>query len=353
MERKLLLKGAEAIGEAAIRSGCTRFYGYPVPNQSDLMEYLVRKEGEGELVSVFQAEDPRAAFFMAYGAAIGGARVLTAVNSIDVADALYAASYFYAMEIPVVCVVFTQSGPGSGNIYPEQSDVLAVLYGNRRGDAFVPVYTPSLSTDCAALTHTAFEVAERYRMPVFLLVDAACAQLTETVDFGAMRWREIPSDRPIVLDKKEKGFRRFTTLALKIEEMEEKKAVYREKREAFFEREKGKYKVVGEENENLVVAYGIGAVQAQRALNELKAGGIPLTVFELSSLNPFPAEAFRMAAEKAKNLFILELSEGQLREILMSYLPDSGSGRLLSKTGGFVPRVEEIVHWIQSEVKTI
>ncbi|MBW1659198.1 MAG: hypothetical protein JRJ48_01710 [Deltaproteobacteria bacterium] len=347
MEKKRLLKGAEAIGEAAIQTGCTRFYAYPVPNQSDLMEYLIQEENNGRGLTVFQAEDPLAAFFMAYGATIGGARVLTAVNSVDLPDALRAASYFSAADLPLVCIVFTQSGPGSGNIYPEQSDTLAALYGTRVGDGFAPVLTPSTPTDCVLATNEAFRLAETYHVPVFILLDAACAQLTETVDFSALKIHDIPKNHPTI--KGENGGQpvKFTTLALDIEKMEERKEALKEKQARFLGEEDGSYKIEGDENTTLVVAFGIAAIQAKRALESFQNEENPCSLFEPTSLYPFPKKALQEAMSKANQLFILDMSNGQLAELLKPYIPEDMTLRTFSTTGGAVPRVEQIKSWIQ------
>jgi len=347
MEKKRLLKGAEAIGEAAIQTGCARFYGYPVPNQSDLMEYLIQEENDGRGLTVFQAEDPLAALFMAYGSTIGGARVLTAVNSIDLPDALRAASYFSAADLPLVCVVFTQSGPGSGNIYPEQSDTLAALYGTRMGDGFAPILTPSSPTGCVLATHEAFRLAETYRIPVFILLDAACAQLTETVDFSALKIHDIPKNRPSVKGKNGNHPTKFTTLALDIEKMGERKEALKEKRARFLDAEEGSYAIEGEENTNLVVAFGIAAIQAKRALETFQNAGDACSLFEPTSFYPFPEKAFQEATGKAEQLFILDMSNGQLAELLKPYIPDDKALHVFSTTGGAVPRVEQIKTWIQ------
>jgi len=347
MDKKRLLKGAEAIGEAAILSGCTRFYGYPVPNQSDLMEYLIQEESNGRNLSVLQTEDPLSSLFVAYGATMAGARTLTAVNSIDLPDALRAASYFSAAELPLVCVIFTQSGPGSGNIYPEQSDTLAALYGTRLGDGFSPVLTPSTPPDCAEATYRAFQLSEHYSIPTFILVDTACAQLMETVDFSALKLKEIPRNRSTILGKAGDHPKKITTLALDIEKMEERKLALREKQARFLEKEAGTFKLNGEESGNLIIAFGIAAIQAKRATEDLLGTDVSCAVFEPTSLYPFPEKALRNALKKAKSLFILDMSNGQLAEFLKPYIPDSLSPYIFSTTGGAVPRVEQIKGWIQ------
>lgn len=352
MDKKRLLKGAEAIGEAAIRSGCNRFYGYPVPNQSDLMEYLIMEDVKGSGLRVFQPEDPLSAMFMAYGATLAGARVLTAVNSIDVPDALRAVSYFSAAELPLVCVVFSQSGPGSGNIYPEQSNTLSILYGARSGDGFAPLFTPSTPTDCAIATHEAFRIAETYRLPVIILVDAACAQLVETVDLSAIGFKGIPKNREALQGMKSGGKQVSTTLYLDIEKMAGRKEALRGKRSLFLEKIKGTYKLEGEGEENLIVAFGISAIQAKRAADALVNDHLPSMLFEPTSLYPFPEAPFEKALKNAKRLFIIDMSEGQLETLLKPYIPDSVATHVFETTGGAVPRVEQIKRWINQALQS-
>ncbi len=346
MEKKRLLKGAEAIGEGAIRSGCDRFYGYPVPNQSDLLEYLVSEEMKGSPLRVFQSEDPLSALFMAYGATLAGARVLTAVNTIDVPDVLRAVSYFSAAELPLVCTVFSQSGPGSGNIYPEQSHTLSLLYGSLSGDVFAPLLTPSTPTDCAAATHEAFRMAETYQIPVIILVDAACAQLVETVDFSGINFRGIPKNRRIFLGGNRGKRQVSTTLYLDTERMSERKEVLREKKDTFQKSEKGTSKLVGEGEENLIVAYGISALQAKRALDDLAADQVSGLLFEPVSLYPFPEVPFKEALERAKHLFLIDMSDGQLETVLKPLTHSFIPVHSFRTVGGRVPRVPEIRQWM-------
>ena len=347
MEKKRLLKGAEAVGEAAIQSGCTRFYGYPVPNQSDLMEYLIQCERDGRRPAVFQSEDPLSSLFMAYGAALAGAQVLTSVNSIDLPDALRAASYFFAAEVPMVCAIFTQSGPGSGNIYPEQSSLLTAIHGARQGDGFAPILTPSTPTECAIATHRAFKFGETYRVPVFILIDAACAQLVETVDLSSLNIREVPLKRPGILEADGGDATKSTTLFLDINRMAERKRIFQEKKATFLEKERGTSKISGDGTENLIVAIGIAAIQAKRTADALLANDIPCAVFEPTSLFPFPETAFAETLQNTQNLFIIDMSQGQMLEILTPYLPDEIPHAVFTVTGGAVPRVEQLRSWIQ------
>ncbi len=345
MEKKRLLKGAEAIGEAAIRSRCNRFYGYPVPNQSDLMEYLVQEEAKGRNLTVFQSEDPLSALFMAYGATLAGARTLTAVNSIDAPDLLRAISYFTAAELPLVSVLFTQSGPGSGNIYPEQSQTLGLLFGARMGDGFAPVLCPSTPSDCAAATYEAFRIAEKYQVPVILLVDAACAQLEETVDFSSIGFRDIRSKRTHIRGMRDRKKRISTTLFLDTDIMSKRKGLLREKKTAFLKQETGTYRQSGKESENLFVAFGISAIQARRVVDALLKDQVTCAVFEPTSLFPFPEEAFSASLTAARHLFLIDMSDGQLATLLAPLIPSSISVHRFEPLGGIVPRVEEIRRW--------
>ena len=349
MEKKRLLKGTESIGESAIRSGCTAFYGYPVPTQSDLLEFLVGRQAETPGFSVYQSEDPLSSFFMAFGAAAAGGRVLTAVNSIDVPDCIRAISYFSAANLPLVCVVVSQNGPGSGNVYPAQSDTLSLLGGTRLGDGFAPVLTPATPSDMAAATYRAFQLAESYQTPVIILIDAACAQLVETVDFSKLTYREIPSERVPVRGRRGRAKISLTTLELDIEKMAEGKTNLENKKTALFE-EAPLFKEEGEGDETLLVAFGIAAVQAKRAMDALKGEGIDCRLFEPLSLFPFPEEAFSAAVKKAGRLFILDLSYGQFATVLEKFIPVSLPTFNFYTTGGAVPRVEQIQDWIQQGI---
>ncbi|MFA6035291.1 MAG: 3-methyl-2-oxobutanoate dehydrogenase subunit VorB, partial [Myxococcota bacterium] len=179
---KVLMKGNEAIGEAAIRSGCLHFFGYPITPQSEVPEYLARRLPE--VGGVFlQAESEVAASNMIYGAAGVGVRVFTTSSSPGISLMAEALSYLAASELPVVVVNIMRAGPGLGGILPSQADYFQATRGTAHGDFNMPVLAPSSVQEAVDLMGKAFELAERYRSPVMVIGDGMIGQMMEPVEF--------------------------------------------------------------------------------------------------------------------------------------------------------------------------
>lgn len=190
---KILMKGNEAFGRAAIEAGCHYFFGYPITPQSELPEYLSRELPKvgGAFV---QAESEVAAINMVYGAGGSGVRVMTSSSSPGVALKQEGITYCAGAEVPCVVLNIMRGGPGLGTIQPSQSDYYMSTKGGGNGDYRTPVFAPASVQEAVDMIIEAFDVADQYRTPVMVVADGMIGQMMEPVDFEKERkQRNLPA----------------------------------------------------------------------------------------------------------------------------------------------------------------
>ena len=314
---KKLMKGCEAIGEAAIRAGCKLFFGYPITPQNEIPEYMshsLPQEG-GTFV---QAESEVAASNMIYGAAGTGERVFTSSSSPGISLMQEAISYIAGSELPVVIFNIMRAGPGLGGILPSQADYFQATKGGGHGDYRCLVLAPWSVQEAADLVQDAFDLADFYRNPVLLLGDGLIGQMMEPVEFRADRqpckplapktWAATGCDgsRPTNI---------INSLFLDPEVLERHNQKLTAKYAAMVRDEvrSAEYGTDGD-YDVLIVAYGTVARVCSTALEDLRADGVCAALFRPISLFPFPYAALRRAAAKAKAVLVVELSAGQMIE---------------------------------------
>lgn len=310
MGDKLLMKGNEAIGEAAIRAGCRFFFGYPITPQSELPEYLARRLPE--IGGVFlQAESEIAAINMVYGAAGAGARVMTSSSSPGISLKQEGISYLVCAELPAVIVNMARGGPGLGSIQPSQSDYYQATRGGGHGDYRLIVLAPASVQELVDLTWEAFALADRYRNPVMVLGDGMLGQMMEAVEFPsepspefAKPWATTgAANRPP---------NEIFSFYLRGEDLEEKNKALAEKFRCIQAEQQRWECFMAEDAEVLVAAYGISARVARRAVKMAREQGIKAGMFRPISLWPFPAAALQEAARGVKAILVVEMSLGQM-----------------------------------------
>ena len=338
---RVLMKGNEAIAEAAIAAGCDAYFGYPITPQAELLEWMARRMPE-EGRAYVQAESELAAINMALGASAAGARVLVSSSSPGISLMAEAMSYMAGSRLPVVLVNVMRGGPGLGSIGASQGDYLQAVKGHGHGDYRVPVLAPSSIAEAIDLVADAFVLAERYRTPVILLADGILAQAMEPVkpDFRAVE-RTHPG---WVLDGADgREPRVIKSLALRSEDLERHNLTLQATYAEITVREQ---RWAGEslDGANVVlVAYGTAARIARTALERAREAGLQAGLFRPITLWPFPAEALRQAARGARAVVAVEMSAGQLVEdvrlAIEGAVPVFHHGRM----GGMVPSPDEVV----------
>jgi 2-oxoglutarate ferredoxin oxidoreductase subunit alpha len=347
---RVLMKGNEAIAEAAIAAGCDAYFGYPITPQAELLEWMARRMPQEGRVFV-QAESELAAINMALGAAAAGARVLVSSSSPGISLMAEAMSYMAGSRLPVVLVNVMRGGPGLGSIGAAQGDYLQATKGHGHGDYRVPVLAPSSIGEAIDLVRESFIVAERYRTPVILLADGILGQAIEPVSPAFRSLERRPADW--ILDGADgREPRVVKSLHLRPEDLElhdiELQATYAEITAA-------EQRWAGEAldgAEIVLVAYGTAARVARTAVARARADGVAAGLFRPISLWPFPAAALREAAAGARAVMAVEMSAGQMVEdvrlSLEGAVPVFHHGRM----GGMVPTPGDVVDAMRQALAT-
>jgi len=340
-EERVLMKGNEAIAEAAIAAGCDAYFGYPITPQAELLEWMARRMPEEGRVFV-QAESELAAINMALGASAAGARVLVSSSSPGISLMAEAMSYMAGSRLPVVLVNVMRGGPGLGSIGAAQGDYLQATKGHGHGDYRTPVLAPSSIAEAIELVGDAFTLAERYRTPVILLADGILGQAMEPV---APRFRTIartPADWTLS-GAEDRAPRVVKSLHLRPEDLEHHndtlQAVYADI--AAHERRWAGEAL--EDAEVVLVAYGTAARIARTAVERARDDGLRAGLFRPITLWPFPADELRTAAAGARAVLAVELSAGQLVEDVRLAIEGAVPVFHHGRTGGMVPSPDEVL----------
>ncbi|MBU1245203.1 3-methyl-2-oxobutanoate dehydrogenase subunit VorB [Myxococcota bacterium] len=352
---KILMKGAEAIGEAAIRAGCLSYFGYPITPQSEVGEYMSRRLPEVGGVFV-QAESEVAASQMIYGAAGAGVRVMTTTSSPGYSLMAEAMSYIAASELPAVVVNIVRGGPGLGGILPSQGDYFQAVKGGGHGDYRCLVLAPATVQEFVECVMKAFPLAEKYLNPVLLIGDGMLAQMMEPVDFDAVKtapqldvegWATTGcKDRPrnvvecLWLDPQ-------LCEDFNFELIEKYKRMTAE--DCYFE----EY-LLDDEPEMVVVAYGTTSRIVRTAIEELRKDGYKLGMLRPITLFPFPFERLRALSDAPhmKAVSVVEMSQGQMLEDVRWAIRDQYPVGFFCRMGGIVPSPEEVIDFLKKEFVT-
>ena len=342
MSDKVLMKGNEAIAEAAIRAGCRHYFGYPITPQTELAAYMSKRMPK--IGGVFlQAESEIAAINMVYGVAGTGKRVMTSSSSPGVSLKQEGISYIAGADLPALIVNVQRGGPGLGGIQPSQSDYFQAVKGGGHGDYHLIVLTPASVQEMADLTGLAFDLADKYRMPAMLLADGTTGQMMEPV--------ALPEGEPKLIEKPwavtGTGMQRkhniINSLYLKPEELE-KMNFARFERYAEIQKTEVRYEsYLTEDADIVVVAFGIAARVSKNAVVAARAAGIKAGLLRPITVWPFPQQALADLANTAKGFLSVELSMGQMIEDVRLSIHDKRPVRLCNRAGGMIPGPDEVL----------
>ncbi|MEJ2421699.1 MAG: 3-methyl-2-oxobutanoate dehydrogenase subunit VorB [Acidobacteriota bacterium] len=349
---KKLMKGSEAIGEAAIRAGCKHFFGYPITPQNEIPEYLSHRLPQvgGTFV---QAESEVSASNMIYGAAGTGVRVFTSSSSPGISLMQEGISYIAGSQLPVVIVNIMRAGPGLGGILPSQSDYFQSTKGGGHGDYRLIVLAPWSVQEAADLVQDAFDLADFYRNPVMVLGDGLIGQMMEPVEFSEKRKPFKPLKPKDWAATGYDGTREraiINSLFLDPEELERHNERLAKKYETISKDEiRWKEYDTKEPYDVLIVAYGTVARVCLTALEELKEEGVKAAMIRPVTLFPFPYRQVYQAAQKAKHVLVVELSAGQMIEDVELALKATRPVHFFNRMGGMLANPEEV----ETKVKKI
>lgn len=345
---KVLMKGNEAVGAAAIAAGCKYFFGYPITPQSEVPEYFARELPKIGGVFV-QAESEVAAINMVYGASGSGARVMTSSSSPGIALKQEGISYLAGAELPCMIVDMARGGPGLGSIQAAQGDYFLATRGGGNGDYRLIVLAPANVQELVDLIIEGFDLADIYRTPVMILGDGMIGQMMEPVEFKQRKDVDLPSKEWATVGTA--GKRKpniINSLFLDAELLEQRNHKLQAKFAKIRENEKRveTYKI--EDADLVISAYGTTSRIVKTAISKLEKEGYKIGMIRPISLYPFPNEAFESINPTCKGVLTIEMSAGgqmidDVRLSLNGSLPTYYHGR----SGGMVPTPEEIVNKVK------
>ena len=349
-----LMKGNEALAEAAIRSGCQAYFGYPITPQSEILEYLT-EEGRERGMVVLQAESELAAINMVYGAAGAGARVMTSSSSPGISLMQEGLSYIASAELPCLVVNVNRGGPGLGTIQPAQGDYFQATKGGGHGDYHLIVLAPASVQEMADFVFDGFDLADRYRTPVMILSDGALGQMMEKVEFKPYDPKDHMVEKPWATVGKPKTRARniITSLFIQPEKMEQVNIRLQQKYGQITEREVRYELVSTDDAEVVIVAYGLAARIAQRAVELARAEGIRAGLIRPITLYPFPYRVVREFAEHVRGMLVVEMNAGQMVEDVRLGAEGRAPVAFFGRMGGIIPSPEEVVRSLGDLVKRV
>lgn len=345
MGKKVLMKGNEALAEAAIRSGCLYYYGYPITPQTELAEYMAKHL---PLVggTFLQAESEIAAISMVYGTSATGKRVMTSSSSPGISLKQEGISYLAGSNLPAVIVNVQRGGPGLGGIQPSQSDYWQATKGGGHGDYHLLVLAPSTVQEMADLTMLAFDLADKYRVQAMILADGTVGQMMEPVELPEARVSEF--EKPWALRGKGKGKSKFiTSLSLSPEELEQWNFNNFDKYHEIERTEQRAEEFMMDDAEVCVVAFGISARVSRNAVLAARAKGIKAGLIRPITLYPFPKDVLRKAAAHVDRFISVELNMGQMIDDIRLSIECSRPVSLCHRTGGVIVTPDEVLAAIE------
>jgi 2-oxoglutarate ferredoxin oxidoreductase subunit alpha len=353
-----LMKGNEALAEAAIRAGADAYFGYPITPQSEVIEYLMaEKPYERTGMVVLQAESEIAAINMIYGAAGSGKKVMTSSSSPGISLKQEGLSYIAGAELPCVYANVVRGGPGLGTIQPSQADYFQSTKGGGHGDYRQIVLAPASVQEMADFVKLGFELAFEYRMPVLILADGVIGQMMEKVELFDQMPRltdaEIAEKYPWATTGKKKGTQRriITSLALQAHEMEAHNMMLQKKYADVTEKEVRFEAISCEDAEYIIVAYGSSARIAQKTVELARKQGIKAGLFRLITLFPFPSKALQnLCKQGVKGFLAVEMSAGQMVEDVMLSVRGCAKVDHFGRFGGTIHTPEEVLNALKSKI---
>ncbi|HNZ24598.1 MAG TPA: 3-methyl-2-oxobutanoate dehydrogenase subunit VorB [Polyangiaceae bacterium] len=350
---KKLMKGNEAIGEAAIQAGCRNYFAYPITPQSEVAEYLSRRmpEVQGHFV---QAESELGAANMVFGAAATGELVFTTSSSPGVSLMSETISYIAGAQLPAVFVNIVRGGPGLGGILPAQSDYFQATKGGGHGDYRLLVLAPATVQEAVDLTMLAFQLAFKYRNPVMILGDGMIGQMMEPVEFKPPPpAADLPSvETWATTGAKGRKCNIAHSLFLDPEALEKNNHVLAAKYKVW-QKDEIRFATYNLDNNPrlLIVAYGTMARICSTAIDELKQKGVEVGLIRPITLYPFPAAAILQHAKKIGKVISVEMSMGQMVEDVQAAVGHDIHVGFFGRAGGIIPSPDEVVQALEAELR--
>ena len=346
---KVLMKGNEAIGEAAIRAGCLNYFAYPITPQSEVAEYLSKRMPEAGGVFL-QGESEVAVSYMIFGAAAAGARIFTTSSSPGISLMSEGISYIAGAQCPAVFVNIMRGGPGLGGILPSQADYFQSVKGGGHGDYRMLVMAPASVQEAVEMVMEAFPLAEKYRNPVMVLGDGLIGQMMEPVEFpDHLKTEPLNTDAWATsgMDHRKSDKRNIVkSLFLNPDELNSHNLILKEKYDRM-RKEEIRFEAYNTDGDykTLIVSYGTMSRVCKTAIDNLKEKGVEVGLIRPRTLFPYPEQAVRKAAFKpgVEKVFSIEMSMGQMVEDVERSVQGKCPVQWYGKCGGEVPTPEEVM----------
>ncbi len=350
MAKRILMKGNEAIAEAAIRSGCRHYFGYPITPQTEIAAYMAKRMPK--IGGVFlQAESEIASINMVYGASAAGLRVMTSSSSPGISLKTEGLSYIAGSDVPALVVNVQRGGPGLGGIQPSQSDYFQATKGGGHGDYQMIVLAPASVQEMASLTMLGFDLADKYLVTSMILADGTIGQMMEPISFEDAE--PTAYDKPWALTGTDgkRAHNVVNSLYLKPDELEKKNFERFEKYKRIEENEVRYEAYMTDDCDVCVVAFGIAARVAKNAVKAAREAGLKVGLLRPITLWPFPKKPLAEIAGHAKAFLSVELSMGQMIEDVRLATACSRPVYLCNRAGGMIPSPEEVLTAIKAAAK--
>ena len=344
MAEKVLMKGNEALAEAAIMAGCKHYFGYPITPQTEVAAYMSKRMPKIDGGVFLQAESEVAAINMVIGVAACGKRVMTSSSSPGISLKSEGISYLAGCELPALIVNVQRGGPGLGGIQPSQSDYFQAIKGGGHGDYHLIVLAPSSVQEMVNLTFKGFDLADKYRMPSMILADGTLGQMMEPVSLDLGEVKEYAKPWATTGTATHEGRNVVNSLSLSPAQLEEWN-LGRYERYKVIERDEVMYEeFMMDDADYCIVAFGIAARIAKNAIVEARKRGIKVGMIRPITLWPFPKDALKAAAAKVKGFLSVELNMGQMVDDVKLAINCSKPVYFYGRTGGVLMTPDEILN---------
>jgi len=342
MSERVLMKGNEALAEAAIQAGCRNFFGYPITPQTELAAYMAKRMPKiGG--TYLQAESEIAAINMVQGAAAAGVRAMTSSSSPGISLKTEGISYMCGSDLPALIINVQRGGPGLGGIQPSQSDYWQATRAPGHGDLHILVFVPSSVQEMVDLVGKAYDLADKYRMPAMILADGLLGQMMEPVVIGNNAVTDLPKKEWAACGhKNERKHNIVNSLYLKAADLERLVKERFERYKIIQENETICENYFTDDAEYIVAAYGATARIAKAAVKEARGQGIKAGLIRPITVWPFPEKDFKKAAETVKAFLCVEMSMGQMIDDVKLAIECKKPVRFFGHTGGIIPTPAEV-----------
>ncbi|MBQ5969801.1 MAG: 3-methyl-2-oxobutanoate dehydrogenase subunit VorB [Clostridia bacterium] len=345
MSEKVLMKGNEAIAEAAILAGCRHYFGYPITPQTEIAAYMAKKMPK--IGGCFlQAESEIAAINMVYGVAGAGKRVMTSSSSPGISLKSEGLSYLAGSDLPAFVVNVQRGGPGLGGIQPSQSDYFQATKGGGHGDYKMIVLAPASVQEMASLTVKGFDLADKYRMTAMILADGTMGQMMEPVSLSAVDVKDYDKPWAVTGTKMQRKHNIVNSLSLVPEELEQLNFARFERYKEVEANEVMYEEYLMDDAELCVVAFGIAARVSKNAINEARKAGVKVGMIRPITLWPFPKAPLLAAADRVRQFISVELNMGQMVEDIELAIRCKKPVTLCNRVGGMIPDPQQVLEAI-------